>query len=281
MKIWNRFISFALATTLLLTVPLVSFAAGTKNSTSSDFTTVQSASGELLVRAYDLDNGDSVFEQYNDGKLVSRYTVDRSKNVINELVYSSDGTSKQLQRFIPTEKNFDIVLPQSTMSRRLGRIRFQYTDGTGTGICGAYVDYVKETGNKKYDINGTYRDLAGLASVVAGALSLPAAPALAISKTALAYFGFAMTAVQFTIPQCNLNSQYEQIEYTLTDINHFSHKNSFWGTKYVITESGNKFNNTYTDGEYYPTTSWGNQNFGMTIYNYLFTYSNWNIYAWN
>ena len=101
MKIWNRFISFALATTLLLTVPLVSFAAGTKNSTSSDFTTVQSASGELLVRAYDLDNGDSVFEQYNDGKLVSRYTVDRSKNVINELVYSSDGTSKQLQRFIP------------------------------------------------------------------------------------------------------------------------------------------------------------------------------------
>lgn len=93
MKIWNRFISFALATTLLLTVPLVSFAAGTKNSTSSDFTTVQSASGELLVRAYDLDNGDSVFEQYNDGKLVSRYTVDRSKNVINELVYSSDGTS--------------------------------------------------------------------------------------------------------------------------------------------------------------------------------------------
>ena len=138
--LWNRFISFALATTLLLTVPLVSFAAGTKNSTSSDFTTVQSASGELLVRAYDLDNGDSVFEQYNDGKLVSRYTVDRSKNVINELVYSSDGTSKQLQRFIPTEKNFDIVLPQSTMSRRLGRIRFQYTDGTGTGICGAY-DY--------------------------------------------------------------------------------------------------------------------------------------------
>lgn len=90
------------------------------------------------------------------------------------MVYSSDGTSKQLQRFIPTEKNFDIVLPQSTMSRRLGRIRFQYTDGTGTGICGAYVDYVKETGNKKYDINGTYRDLAGLASVVAGALSLPA-----------------------------------------------------------------------------------------------------------
>ena len=74
---------------------------------------------------------------------------------------------------------------------------------------------------------------------------------------------------------------YEQVEYTLTDINYSSHKNSFWGTKYVITESGNKFNNTYTDGEYYPTTSWGNQNFGMTIYNYLFTYSNWNIYAWN
>ena len=117
------------------------------------------------------------------------------------------------------------------------------------------MDYVKETGNKKYDINGTYRDLAGLASVVAGALSLPAAPALAISKTALAYFGFAMTAVQFTIPQCNLNSQYEQIEYTLTDINHSSHKNSFWGTKYVITESGNKFNNTYTDGEYYPISN--------------------------
>lgn len=77
MRVNYENLEFALATTLLLTVPLVSFAAGTKNSTSSDFTTVQSASGELLVRAYDLDNGDSVFEQYNDGKLVSRYTVDR------------------------------------------------------------------------------------------------------------------------------------------------------------------------------------------------------------
>lgn len=142
-----------------------------------------------------------------------------------------------------------------------------------------YLAVLDDQSKEEQFIDGTYRDLAGLASVVAGALSLPAAPALAISKTALAYFGFAMTAVQFTIPQCNLNSQYEQIEYTLTDINYSSHKNSFWGTKYVITESGNKFNNTYTDGEYYPTTSWGNQNFGMTIYNYLFTYSNWNIYA--
>ena len=130
MKIWNRFISFALATTLLLTVPLVSFAAGTKNSTSSDFTTVQSASGELLVRAYDLDNGDSVFEQYNDGKLVSRYTVDRSKNVINELVYSSDGTSKQLQRFIPTIYNVASVGKNSFPIYRWNR------NGNLRSICG-------------------------------------------------------------------------------------------------------------------------------------------------
>lgn len=281
MKIWSKLISLVIASVLLLTVPLTSFAAGIKNNTNSNVTTVQSTSGELLVRAYDLDNGDSVFEQYNDGKMVSHYTVSRSKNVINELIYSSDGSSKQLQRSIPVEKNEGIILPQSSMSRRLGRIRFQYTDGTGTGICGAYVDYVKETGNKKYDINGTYRDLAGLASFVAGVLALPAAPALAVSKTVLTYFGIALTAVQFAIPQCNLDSNYEQIEYTLTDIAYSSHKNSFWGTKWVVTESGNKFNNTYTDGEYYPTASWGNQNFGMTIYNYLFTYSNWNIYAWN
>lgn len=73
MKIWNRFISFALATTLLPTVPLVSFAAGTKNSTSSDFTTVQSASGELLVRAYDLDNGDTMVTRFLNSTMMENW----------------------------------------------------------------------------------------------------------------------------------------------------------------------------------------------------------------
>ena len=199
------------------------------------------------------------------------------------LLTTMPGINPYLMIIMPISgKEFNDLYAFANDGRVFGRISSVFghpmTFGLFLSLSAVYLYYTRK--NFKYNI-GLILLFICLLNILFCALSLPAAPALAISKTALAYFGFAMTAVQFTIPQCNLNSQYEQIEYTLTDINHSSHKNSFWGTKYVITESGNKFNNTYTDGEYYPTTSWGNQNFGMTIYNYLFTYSNWNIYAWN
>lgn len=151
----------------------------------------------------------------------------------------------------------------------------------GSGICGAYVDYVKNTGSIKYDINGTYRDIAGLASFVASVLALPAAPAMGVAKSIFAAFGFASGAASVLIPSCNLSSNYEEIEYTLTDMSFSSHKNSFYGTKYTITEAGKHINDVYIEGDYYPTTSWNNHNFGTAIYTYMFNYSNWRIYAWN
>lgn len=286
-KIWKRIISMILMLTMISGYSLTTFAEYTKESyesqglekTDEGAFIMRDSKSSVYVKGYDLENGDSVFEQYNNGTLTSKYTVLRSQNIIRA-VYYTEGSSSTENISVPRAENSRSEL-RGTTSGRLGRIRFQYTSGEGAGICGAYVDYVKNTGSIKYDINGTYRDLASLASFVASVLSLPSAPAMGIAKSVLTYLGIGLGALTFVIPQMNLQSAYEEIEYKLTDIDVSSHKNSFYGTRYVITETGGHLNDVYTEGTYFPTSSWGDQNFGTTIYNHLFTYSFWNISSWN
>ena len=286
-SITSIFLSIIMLTTLTVTV----YASNNSDTTlpsgeiyqlSNNSYVLQDLSSNTSVKAYNIENGISVFEQYNGNQLQSKYLVRPENGTIQATYYDYDSDSDIAEELIniPNAKRSDLSLADTT-SQRLGRIRFQYSSGEGSGICGAYVDFKQNTGSKKYDINGTYRDLAGLASFIASVLALPAAPALGVAKSVFSAFSFALGAVSVTIPSCPLDATYEQNEYLLTDIDLPSHTNNFYGTKYTITEAGKHINDVYTDGTYYPTTSWNDQNFGMTIYNYLFNYSNWRIYAWN
>lgn len=243
-SITSIFLSIIILTTLTVTV----YASNNSDTTlpsgkiyqlSNNSYVLQDLSSNTSVKAYNIENGISVFEQYNGNQLQSKYLVRPENGTIQATYYDSDIAEELIN--IPSTKRSDLSLADTT-SQRLGRIRFQYSSGEGSGICGAYVDFTQNTGSKKYDILG---------------------------------------AVSVTIPSCPLDAAYEQNEYLLTDIDLPSHTNNFYGTKYTITEAGKHINDVYTDGTYYPTTSWNDQNFGMTIYNYLFNYSNWRIYAWN
>lgn len=287
-KMLKRLSGVLLSVSMLLNITTTAFASNDTSFSkpeglerlSDGAVILRDQSSNMYVKAYDLPSGNSVFEQYEDNSLKSKYVVEREQGSIQATYYDL-GSSRSETINAPKAQSSPILSPRGTTSGRLGRIRFEYTSGDGSGICGAYVDYVKNTGSIKYDINGTYRDIAGLASFLASILALPAAPAMGVAKSVFAAFGFASGATSVLIPSCNLSSNYEEIEYTLTDMNFSAHKNSFYGTKYTITESGKHINDVYIEGDYYPTTSWNNHNFGTTIYTYMFNYSNWRIYAWN
>lgn len=239
-----------------------------------------SISGEKqnYVKGYDGDDGESIFEQYEDGQLIRKYISYSQQD--NMVIIDIREKKTETVHFVLDEK-ISRSVPRASSSNRLGRIRYKYVSGADAGVCGAYVDYVKNTGLKQYDINGTYRDAASLAGTLATIFSLPAACAVSLAGTVLSAFGIASTVTTILIPSCYLQSSYEEITYKLTDINNSSHQNSFFGTKYTIVESGKHINEVYTDGTYYPTSSWGATDFGTTVYNYLFNYSAWSIYAWN
>ena len=285
----RRIISIILVISIFLSFNITSFAENIQESSLMKEITEKEDGSYILkisdspytyIKVYDMKNGDSVFEQYVNDKITSKYIVQQDKNIINATYFDENSSSSESIK-TPEAKTTSVLTPRGTSSGRLGRIRFQYTTGTGTGICGAYVDYVKNTGSKKYDINGTYRDLAALGSFIASIFALDAAPAILIAKKVLGSLGFSLTAISFFIPKYPLQSSYEENEFKLTDIDFSAHKNSFYGTKYIISESGHHLNEVYTEGDYYPISSWNNQNFGTTIYNYLFNYSFWKIYAWN
>lgn len=234
----------------------------------------------ITIKGYDLPNGDCVFERFAGTEMTSSYTVKRNQGIINANYYNAGSVTSEtisVPVAVETQNNTSRV----TTTGYMGRIRYQYTSGDQSGICGARVNYTKNTGNKKYNINGTYQDLAALAGILALVFSFGSGVALGVAKKVVALIGGGATLSPIFIPDVELDSTYEEIEYDLTDINSSTHTNSFYGTKYIVSEPGLHYNEVYTEGDYYPTTSWGNYNFGTTIYNHMFSYSFWSIYSWN
>ncbi|MCT4542178.1 MAG: hypothetical protein N4A63_01405 [Vallitalea sp.] len=241
----------------------------------------------------DYENGDVEFTQYRENKIVSRYIVKNKERVIeaeyyqeaDELIINSELTRELIIRteIIKLPELTRQAMPSlyGTTSGYLGTIKYDYCDAENSGICGAKVNYVKNTGSIKYDINGKYRDLAGLAGFIAGTLSLSSAPALAVAKSVLSWLGYALGATAIFIPECNLQSDYDEIEYFVENIDSPNNTNSFYGTKHIITEEGNHINEVYKSGDYFAYSPWEDIIFGRTVYSRLFGYLYYNIKSWS
>jgi hypothetical protein len=234
------------------------------------------------MKGYSLDNGNAVFEQYENGILISRCVTDYENNKVIDMDYTKKETEIiNLDKETASKANRARAVTTNKKYTRLGRIRYDYTSPIDAGVCGAYVDYYKTTGSKKYDINGKYRDAASLAATIAGVLSLPVSSSMAIAGQVLSYFGLAASVGTLLIPHYYLQSTYEEIEYKLTDINLGSHSNKFFGTKNRITESGAHINEVYEEETYYSLSEWKTDDFATEVYNSLFTYSAWRIKGWD
>ena len=287
-KFMRRLVAFVLTVIMCFSMGTTAFATGTlQEANASEIIkmpdgsyVLYDASSNITVKGYDLPNGDCVFEQYVGAELSSKYSVNRNQGVILA-TYVDSGTIVNETIPIPTSITTSNNSTRDTSGGYLGQVKYRYTSGDASGICGAKVSYTKNTGSKKYNVNGTYQDLASLASTIATFLSVPVALAMSSAKALFTILGLSLAATTVLIPDKMLNSNYVEIEYDLTDINNHLHTNSFFGTRYTITESSNQINKEYTEGTYYPTSSWGNTNFGTTIYNHMFGYSTWSIYSWS
>ncbi len=247
---------------------------------------------ETYVIGNDLKNGDVEFTQYQGNEIVSRYIVKSEERVIEATYYqkaSDIKNSSELTRE-PVIRTETIKMPDlmtetksllGTTGGYIGTIKYNYSNGTNAGICGAKVNYIKNTGSIKYNINGTYQDLAGLASFIVGVLALPVAPALAVSKATLTWLGIGFGAASILIPDINLQSDYDETEYFLENIDDSDHTNSFYGTKYIITDDGNHIDEVKVEGTYYAYSPWEDIVFGMTVYSFMFWYQYYNINSWN
>lgn len=232
---------------------------------------------DTYVQTHDLDNGNVEVTQYTDGDRTSQYIVDRLNHCIYATYYKN-GLETGSQTIYVSDSEF--FQPYGSTRGTLGNVRFQYFDSMNAGISTVTVTYEKETGNKTYNINGKYNDAAALISILSLVFNFPGFIASALANTIIKAIGTISTIGVLAIPDCNLKSEYTEITYLLKD-KATNRTNSFFGTKYVITEAGKRFNEEYYEGTYYPTSSWGDPVFGNTIYDHMYAYSYWSIAGWD
>ena len=236
---------------------------------------------DTYVETCDYENGDVQITQYTKGKITSQYFVDRTQNSTYVTTYENGMVAsqevRQNQSLAPTPS----IQPYASTSGTLGTVSFEYFDGMNTGVSNVRVTYEKETGNKRYNIYGTYNDVADLISTICDCLTIPGFIASKVAGMVIAAIGKAAdVANKYFIPVCYLKSSYTELTYFLRDTK-TNRSNSFFGTQYVITEDANRFGDTYYDGMYYPTSSWGDPVFGNYIYNCMYAYSYWSIKSWS
>ena len=228
--------------------------------------------------------GNPIIKQYVDEILVGE-----AKTVLNEskvistsytnMAATKSNTSTQTIYYTPVNKQ--VNAPKAYTS--LGRIRYQYADGGG-GICGANVslETTTHTGSR-YNVRGTYQNLAALVGYIIGVFSLPNAIASQVAAAVLSWAGFAVGTISFFIPDKYLRCTEEINKFKLVNMSNSGHIKYITGTKFTITEESPQQNRVYYDGTYHPSNVYSSQNtvFAHSVFLSLFAYTSWNIYAWN
>lgn len=150
-----------------------------------------------------------------------------------------------------------------------------------TGVSRVKVTYEKETGNKRYNIYGTYNDMADLVSTLCDIFLIPGFIASKVAGSIIATIKIIVDVTnKFFIPEYYVKCSFTELAYFLKDMD-TSRSNSFFGTAYVVTEDGGRFGDTHVDGTYFPTSSWRDPVFGNYIYDCMYAYSYWSIKSWD
>lgn len=259
-----------------------------------------------------LKNGNVVYTQYTNGVKQSKTIVKFDKKELETTLFPTklnkrvdsnkfSKTGKSYGNIVITEEfpevtitdekteiisvqqpdlKADLMQRSSSYNGYSGIVRYNYFDGSSSGVCGVIVSYVKNTGTKNYNVNTYWSNLATLAGSIAAAFSLGSALGLVVTSNFLTHIGVALSFSWMWIPVNNMQSNYTEVTWNLQDLDSISHRNSFSGTNYVITEQGSHFNKVYEEGTYYNTSAWGTTTFGMTVYSHMFAYNNYSIKQW-
>lgn len=164
----------------------------------------------------------------------------------------------------------------------LGSIKYTYKNSTGTHTCAAEV-YLKTTkvNGTQYNINGKYKNMAAVASLLAGVFSLPSAVATSIAKGILDALSIALGATSILIPDCFVTVNKQTNNWKFVNKNNTSHLNTISATKYTVTQKGKYSGKVYYDHKslYHEKSEFTNKtkSFASVVYSWLF--SNYAAYS--
>lgn len=283
----KRLVSLIMGTIMVVSCGFSSFAAENNGEEVKDYTKEVCLSevaedGSILeVIGYNYDNGDTKIVQSIDGDIVSEYYVDRSEHTIQEKLKEEDGSERE--DVIAYEEAVSVLSRESRAYSNVGTLYWNWSDGQKSGTCGAKLSFETKFNTKdKYNINGTYQNLAKLASLISGVFLLPASPASAVAKNVFSYLGFAATATNVIIPTYYVSAVSATVTHRAVNTGNSSHSNTLTGTQYTVTQTGYS-NKTYTSGNYYSTSSFANRDkvYANAMYHLLFSYPSYSIKSWN
>lgn len=270
----RKLCSFLLVLSLLLSLPVTAFATYCEIADESNI--IELSDGSYLV-SEDLPNGDAKFSIISNGDIIAESYLSRSTASITSAdTRLSDET--QVQTVMVSVPQPNITKNSSTNSSGLipsgftmrGTITYNFFGGTyyvvGTRSLNVYYDYNFYYGSR-YNVNGVYQNIAGFASFLAGALTLPAAIAASVAADILASLGIATGLTALIIPDHYVRCNETEITWLSQIADIPDMYATFTGSQFVITEEGYS-SEIYHSGNYWPLSSYANHDsdFAVKLY---------------
>ena len=223
----------------------------------------------IELRYKDMDNGDVDFILLEDDEIIARSYLNRKNNEITE--YSFSGNSNDVSTFkyktdVSSIYSDYTEVADKAASTYVGKIKYRYySQGSvaGTNSVKLYYSSVINS-HSKYNLSETYKNLASLAALIAGALTLPGAIASSVAQAVLAYLGLSVSATFFFIPDYWVSASENKITWTTKC---GTTKGSFNGSKYTIKHTTKNKTQTKYSGSYYAKSAYTNHNsqFATTV----------------
>ena len=270
----RRLLSLILCLSILSTLLCVPASANSATTTDSTNAYVQLSDNTYLI-AEDLPNGNAKFSiSDSNGDILAESYLNRS----NQTIYNTDSRTGNEVISIPAT-NQPLTSTNEAMSTSSdipsgftyrGKITYNFYGNTdhivGTRDLNIYYDYNYYT-SSRYNVAGTYQNIASFASLLASLLALPAAIAASSAAIILARFSIATGAISFFIPDHYVRCNETQITWLgqMTDFTDVYA--TITGSQFVLTEEGYE-SQTFTSGDFWPLSSYAdrNTNFAVKIY---------------
>lgn len=296
MKRIKRLISCFLIFTVFMTTQSMAFAISENEKTIShtedvvnitEVTLSNTEEGRVVLRGVDYSNGDACFFIIEDEQIISSSYVDRDEMTTTYVDYKAkiinqDSYEDDLANVTYTMPNIQPVATSGyTSAGKVGYLLYRTTQGETFKYGPSYlnIEYLKETFNTRYDVNGKYKDKAALAARIASLMALSAGIAVPLAVQILNELGILEAATNFII-----GTKYVKATQTVMTWRAKGGTSSqkIEGSKYVFKMDGSSIHTDYT-GNYYGPNSISNKNKALAIKlakKYLPGYSKYEIYKW-
>lgn len=272
MKKLNRFISLTIVCVLLITTT-TSVAFGEqiyveryRTLVGNEFVQddmykvihIDSKEANDILLGYKEDDNKIEFIQIENGIITSQATFNRSKNIINcadicdnKVIFSTIDIAQY--------NNVTNSLFQAKGYSSIGGITYRYYDqGYPSGTRRIALS-LSETGypNSRYNINGKYQSVTGIASLIAALFTVPGVVASAVAIKVLTILSISAGAGSILIPDYYVRASEIENKWKLTSFGTTAYMR---GSKFIFKHEYNGSTQTEYEGDYYTRSSYTNHN---------------------